>query len=643
MRRIILLFPVLLIQLCCFAQTISPNENTELCPHADYSNAALGQPNVQRFTIDFGGSAASAYILVTTSTDANAPVKCKILNSLPTQGSSTTADVYIAFEDQHEVVPSFSVRNSSSKATKIFSFPYIRSLKNITPTIYSPTSTLPICSTGNISYTVTKVAMYKKAGEDITFGSQIPYYEYSVPEGWKVADITSTGQNNYILAPPGSLITYDDLHNGEIKIRATQRGYLCDATAPPTAGDWVSIPFTRPTLKLTVNGNTSLQITCGTTSPFTFTVENGDPACLSYTWDLQSDNNNWLYNGNPAPRYIPTNTNSITLTPNFCTGAPTNVSVTPKSASSTLNPLTVPVTLGIPSLNISGADLICTSQNYTIPGLPCTATVNWSLSDPSVASISVNGNDATVTNIKNGFRVTLTATISNICGANQVVSKLIKVGAPIESFNKTFTSGGATMGLDWCGDLISQYSPGKYNGYVNVDDQVSTKFTWKYLGYQGPANGTGILVPNADNKNVEIRVYPQGGNASWTLVRSNACGTFSTNFGFWANKICPEVRVATSPQNPDQSSDLSLSPNPASNQITIAIKKNTATITTPLTSNEKITGVKIYDILGRLRKNSVFNNAASVNINISDLSTGLYFVEIINGQSRVKRNLNITR
>ena len=129
--------------------------------------------------------------------------------------------------------------------------------------------------------------------------------------------------------------------------------------------------------------------------------------------------------------------------------------------------------------------------------------------------------------------------------------------------------------------------------------------------------------------------------ASYRLTRINACGSTWSIHTFRANYACPtEARKEVNEEDPT----ITLSPNPAVNQVTIAIKKNNAVITAPDNDdNEKITAVKIYDMMGRMRKLQRYNKAGTVTINVSDLLSGIYFVEIFNGNTSIKRNLQIIR
>lgn len=56
-------------------------------------------------------------------------------------------------------------------------------------------------------------------------------------------------------------------------------------------------------------------ITCQTQTSKTFTVENPDsiPGVTGYNWNLGAQPNGWMYNGSPAPQFINTSSNILTL------------------------------------------------------------------------------------------------------------------------------------------------------------------------------------------------------------------------------------------------------------------------------------------------------------------------------------------
>ena len=409
----------------------------------------------------------------------------------------------------------------------------------------------------------------------------------------------------------------------------------------------ITITETPPTYALTP---ASVPKVCGTALSQTFTITDvhNSGNVSSYEWDLGSDNNGWLYNGAAAPRLITTTSPSLSLSAaDACTAALSNIVVRVTRPNGIFTSNTSVVSITAPQLSISGPTELCTTGNYTIENLPCNASVAWSTTYINYVNLLPSGNAVTLEKIAPG-NIVLKATVTNLCSSDTLyVTKDVKVsGVPDNPLLGTFTTGGYTKGIETCNVLTGQFASGKYNGFVSFNAPTVDNVTWTYLG--GSSGAANILLPSSDGKSAEIRIYPSGGYGAWRVSASNACGSSSGNFGFWANKTCPAERIAVQPDAGNTatnvpSNGITLSPNPASSQITIAIDKNKATITAPNNTDDKITGIKIYDVLGRLRKNQRYNRVSNVNVTVNDLASGLYFVEIIMGNSSVKRNLNIKR
>ena len=184
--------------------------------------------------------------------------------------------------------------------------------------------------------------------------------------------------------------------------------------------------------------NTS--VSCGSDAPKTFTVTPSNiPSGLSveYQWSVGSG---WLRNGNPVSNFT-TTTTSVTLVPeNF---PPNNVNVTPVLDGDSYPTLTSTVSLkGFnPAYQISGANQLCSSATYSINNLPNTISVtSWNVSNTNIATISGNGNQATLTATGNGT-ISVNAVVTNSCGQTATISKQnIIVGSP------TITSSGINGG-----------------------------------------------------------------------------------------------------------------------------------------------------------------------------------------------------
>jgi hypothetical protein len=597
------LLGVILLSFRAFSQTISPGSSHEICPHPNYSNAQFGEPRVERFEIDLAGVEVSNWNITNQ-------VACKIVRGLiQIGGNPSKADCYVAFEDQRAKTPEFTI-TSTTNQSKTFKFPKIRSLNGLKPELQFLTPmNLPICSTGNVPYNFSKLVRYKSIDDNTEFGNHIPLYEYSVPKGWKVENTVSTGPNNYILAAPGATITFDEIHSGEIKIRASASGSICHGTPTlPVPGAWVNIPFTRPTLRLTANGSTSLPLSCGVNGTYTFSLENAnDLSCLTYQWNLGTSSNNWTYNGTPAPQFISTTTNAITLSTNTCTGTPTSVSVTAKMNNVDIETFTIPVTLNIPEPSISGSLMVCNTDQFTVAPLSCTPSILWEPQNGKLMVIGGQGTPtATMLKMADGTE-SIKATIMGVCG-NTFVKYLsdVQVGtaqAPV------ITHLSVDEGRI---EAFVEPFPGvnSYNWYKNGDFYENT-----------PHPDISIWKPREEcDVGYEIGVEAV-----------SACGTSARTYGY-ISYPCQNL--------------ITLAPNPASTTVYISLEQKSryGSRKGSLTSYRNVTQVRIFDATFKLRQQQQFSSGSlQVMVNIVGLPAGIYFIEVYSGAYKETKKLVIHR
>lgn len=187
---------------------------------------------------------------------------------------------------------------------------------------------------------------------------------------------------------------------------------------------------------------TTVSLTCGNTTPQTFTVNNPDNATVTdYTWNLGATPNGWkLPNGSAAPAtYSSGTTNTLTLTP-VCGSGLSNISATVTANGTQYNTNVTSMTITAPTMSVSGNDAICSgSATYSVANLHCNASVTWSASPAGIVSLSCTScNSTTLTKTGDGS-ITLTATVSGVCGSNPIViNKTIAVGY---SLTGTITQG----------------------------------------------------------------------------------------------------------------------------------------------------------------------------------------------------------
>jgi hypothetical protein len=384
--------------------------------------------------------------------------------------------------------------------------------------------------------------------------------------------------------PSLELVAFPAANGGNRTIRIHK--ITITETAPPT---------NTPTFTLPQSTN----IGCGSTTPITFTITNvySTPGA-TYTWNLGATSNGWLYNGTPAPQNISTGTSStLTLTP-VCGATPQNVSATATVNGTNYSTNTSAIAITTPYMDISGNGNLCTgSEVYSISGLPCSATVAWSVTPSNIVNLTSSGNNATLTAIGTG-EVTLTATIT-ACG--QTINKVagIRVGgpAPVESLT--------IDGVDPATATLCHNTESMLTAHPAVIEQ-NTTYEWIL-----PSDWTSLQTGTntASTQDYMLSVYP-GTDGGIYVRRLNECGYsdfYSVLVSF--DSYCGNFYT--------------ISPNPATDNITIDGQKQ----------KKNIKEVQVIDKTGQVRKVAKFgNDVQHVNLNLSGLAPDIYYIKIFDGK-----------
>lgn len=269
-----------------------------------------------------------------------------------------------------------------------------------------------------------------------------------------------------------------------------------------------------------------------------------------------------------------------------------------------------PVTSNISSYSISGDASFCTTSNpYTIPNLPTGATVQWSVTPSSIATPGTPTlTQTTLTKNSNGI-ITLTATISNVCGSQQVI--VTKSNIVVGAVPPTYITG--------------MYS-GKQFANNCTYDFTSTGTSWLI--------GGGTIISGQGTNTVTVQTGNITPNFNVSVRQTNSCGT-SAYFelsGAVVNAGCPRIvleRLSTT----DDSSNI-VTNNKTDIQKSFVIYPNPAKdelmITSPAFSLNE--WVSIYNANGELIHKERINSTQQM-LNISSFKAGLYLIKVdINGE-----------
>lgn len=264
---------------------------------------------------------------------------------------------------------------------------------------------------------------------------------------------------------------------------------------------------------------------------------------------------------------------------------------------------------------IQGQSLFCTtSGNYFIPGLQRGASVTWSVSPSTAATLSCTNCLSTTLTKNFDYEVTLTATIANACGGTVAVSKNIIVGFP--------PFGGPT------GPDVA-WPSGNYYYYATLPPGYPTPTSYFWTVPSGwtilSGQGTDMLYLNTGTTSGPVE------------VEVTACGVTRPTYKF--------VEIGSGPIWPDftdpggELSRFSVYPNPVSNTLSISSTKNSATISKKQSNQEKNTGnlirqLQIINKNGKIVKQYNYGSGIqSISVDISGLNADLYMLRIFDGKS----------
>jgi Secretion system C-terminal sorting domain len=350
--------------------------------------------------------------------------------------------------------------------------------------------------------------------------------------------------------------------------------------------------------------------------------------------------------------------------------------------------------------SIAGPSQFCVAGNYAITNLPPGTAVTWQQPSPAgIAALSVSGNQATLTKITDGV-VTIQATIS-LCGKMiAMISGEIRAGSypfvlqtqqtscngvqftlagnlPVAVYNWSAGAGDilfngtsstavttvpyitatGTIGsvavstANSCGGTSASYADfmpyqqdmqyGMYQPLLNGDHIVATVNPSEFVKeYQWYLNGA--LVQSGTSNYYNSSTTPAGssliycGNNSLKVEAVTDCGVFAIAYDDHIEKACGNTFKVIS--------DVQLYPNPAFGNISVSLKNNAGErkFETKSSKVKFIASVTIYDKFGAARKVQRFGGLQqAVNMNVSGLQPGIYFMEISDGVNKVKEPLSV--
>lgn len=262
--------------------------------------------------------------------------------------------------------------------------------------------------------------------------------------------------------------------------------------------------------------------------------------------------------------------------------------------------------------NVSGPDLLCTSELYSITGLPRGATPIWTVSPSSLGTV-IQGptpNSAYVAKISSGS-ATISANIVNGCPGTSINGKVVRIGGYSSS---DYPVSGPTSAS--CNQTLT---------YTCPTLPGATSYTWFYPGSPWQ------YIDGQGTPSLTLRTPPSGSSSGQVGVRvANACDAGGSPAVRFTSVTCSFSSTAHR---------FEVSPNPAVSDINI----QAVTLGSTKVVLYEISEVNLYDQQGTLRKHQKFAGVTKANISTSDLPIGIYVIEIVSNNTSERQRLTIIK
>ena len=409
--------------------------------------------------------------------------------------------------------------------------------------------------------------------------------------------------------------TFDNLPNAQSSLHLSSNVTTTDNTSYFSFAQIrkITIIETAPPVTFTLTPAT-VSLQKGTSSSQTFTINNvnNSPGVTGYEWNLGPAPNGWLYAGTPAPQFITTTSNNLTLSSVACANTINSINVLAKIGTTQSYPTnTSTVSLSNPTYSITGPNLICNTsiQPYSLSPSNC-AGVSWSVSNP-IVTFTASGNTVNVsTNALTSGTFNLIATVPGV-SSNVIITKPINVGAPssVYGVNTTYN--------------ILKCIVRTYKHTVPIDG--ATNFKWFS---RNVTQGTSFV----QFKNGPQNFVSMGGDGSCDITeikveRTNACNTASPEVLIFPSDLCPPFYDGSCASG----RAVVASPNPAISSIQLSLVEE-ENVKPKNTQPLKIEAIKIVDKSGRVLKTITGNKLEKMNIDVSDLPVDVYTIMVTDGK-----------
>lgn len=262
---------------------------------------------------------------------------------------------------------------------------------------------------------------------------------------------------------------------------------------------------------------------------------------------------------------------------------------------------------------ITGNSLVCNAQTFTAP-FGIGVIYNWSISDPTIAAITPNGNTVLVTRINgaNGA-ATLTANITGACGTTSL-SLPLTIGS-INSLTGTYSTNTTTKPIQTVNFVPSTY--------------IYAQYTWPGISNITATLGSGSAIGTGFNASGSVFTFTLGVGQSISVNfnGTSACGPVNANRVFAQSSYGFRVAVSPNPSNSNLNVLFTNENDEATSNKTIGQELK---IIGTFKSNGK-TIFTLFEVNTNLQVRQWIQNdtkSKSNNLNIAGLRKGIYVLQV---------------
>jgi len=277
--------------------------------------------------------------------------------------------------------------------------------------------------------------------------------------------------------------------------------------------------------------------------------------------------------------------------------------------------------------SISGSQLVCSSETYTLNGLPAGHSVSWYVSSPGVIDFTtVTSNPTTVSYLSNG-EVSVIGVIKNvsgcIVGTTPVKSVIAGTGAPINMvyFNNAIGEQGFFCSSHW-GNTFS------------VDPDVPADYEARLLSW--PSMTQVAYNTNASPYAPDVFGYIPSGYYIFGLRKVNSCGAsnwFETEVQYID---CNWMRMPT----PDTFS-IAVAPNPTDGDLYVQFNRNKTPGKQKTDPGWATYALYDFNHTQLVRQWHFKNDQQQQLLNVRGLKSGHYILTVTIGKQQVSKHIII--